>query len=99
MGKRITYVATRANPATNWYHQTAESTTNASWNQRLFFMVQNQEVSTEVTETETTLTSVVTFTDDSKFAEFTELTEEIQSDLIAYCNANGITYSVVTEDI
>ncbi len=99
MGKRITYVATRADPSTNWYHQTAESTSNASWNKRLHFMKQDNQVTTEVTETETTLTSIVTIPSDELYEEFTTLTSEIQSALIEYCTANNITYEITIEDI
>jgi predicted RNase H-related nuclease YkuK (DUF458 family) len=99
MAKRITYVATRADPATNWYHQTAESSSNSSWNQRLYYMAENHAISTNVTETATTLTSVVTCADESTYNEFTGLTQEIVSTMSAYCAANGITYEITVEDV
>ena len=99
MAKRITYVATRADPATNWYHQTAESSSNSSWNQRLYYMAENHAISTNVTETATTLTSVVTIQDNSVYDDFISLTQEVQPQVAAYCVSNNITYNVVVEDI
>lgn len=99
MGKKVTYTSTRASTSTPWYYQTESAMTNQSWNDRIQFMIDNPEIESSVTSTDTALTSIVTFANDNDYNNFVVLTQGVMNDVIAYCNANGITYEVVIEDI
>lgn len=99
MGKKVTYTSTRPDANTPWYYETPLATNNTAWNNRLQFMIDNPEINSSVSSTATTLTSVVTFTNDSDYNNFAVLTQETMGDVIAYCEDNGITYDVVVEDI
>ncbi len=99
MGKKVTFTSTRANPETPWYYETAAASNNQSWNNRLQFMLDNNDIDSSVTSTDTTLTSVVTFTNENDYNDFSSLTQTVMNDVIAYCNQNNITYNVVIEDV
>lgn len=99
MGKKITYVATRADPTTEWYHQTPAASADFDWVKRMHFMKLENGITTEVTTTSTTLTSIVTIQDNSVYDDFISLTQEVQPQVAEYCTTNNITYNVVVEDI
>lgn len=99
MGKKVTYTSTRADANTPWYYQTSLAASNADWNNRLQFMIDNPDISSSVSSTDTTLTSIVTFINDNDYNNFAVLTQSTMDDVIAYCDQNGITYTVVVEEI
>ncbi len=99
MGKKVTFTSTRANPETPWYYETEDALTNQGWNDRLQFMIDNPEIESAVTSTDTTLTSIVTFVNDNDYNNFSVLTQNIMEGVKAYCDQNNITYNVVIEDI
>ena len=99
MGKRVTYTSTRADSNTQWYFETSAAANNQAWNDRLQFIISNPGVTSSVSKTDTTLTSIVTFPDETTYTEFANLTQSVMSDVIAYCNQHNITYNVVTEDV
>jgi len=99
MGKKVTYTATRQDADTPWYYQTPLAANNTAWNNRLQFIIDNADINSSATSTDTSLTSIVTFVNDADYDNFAILTQDTMNDVIAYCNANGITYNVVVEDI
>ena len=99
MGKKVIYTSTRADSNTPWYYETSLAENNQAWNDRIQFMIDNPEITSSVSSTDTTLTSVVTFVNESDYNNFAVLTQGTMNDVIAYCDDNGITYDVVVEDI
>ncbi len=99
MAKRITLTSTKTNPYTPWYWQTTDAANNQAWQQREQFMVDHPEITNMAYATDTTMVVEIQIPDDSVYEEFVTITENIAPGVMAYCDANGITYSVVTEDV
>ena len=99
MGKRVTLTSTKTAINTPWYWQTEDAANNPAWQQREQFMHDHPEITYLPSATGTTLTVVIEIADESVYEEFIAITENIAPGVLAYCNANGITYNVVTEDI
>lgn len=99
MGKKVTYVSTKTDPSVQWYYQTAAAAGSTPWNNRLAFMVANPTITPDITVTDTNLTSIITFADDSIYEEFANLTQAIIPEVMEYCTQHNITYDITVEDI
>jgi hypothetical protein len=62
-------------------------------------MVANPTITPVIDVTDTTLTSVITFTDDAVYEEFANLTQVIIPEVMEYCTQHNITYDITVEDI
>jgi hypothetical protein len=99
MAKRITLTSSKTNPFTPWYWQTTDAANNEAWQQREQFMVEHPEITYTPFATDTTMVVEIEIADETVYQEFVAITENIAPGVLAYCDANGITYSVVTEDV
>lgn len=99
MAKRVTLTSTKTDPNTPWYFQTVDAENNPAWQQREQFFNDHPGITYTPTVTPTSLTVVIEIEDEAVYDEFIQITENIAPGVLAYCDANGISYNVVTEDI
>lgn len=99
MGKKITVTSTRTDPNTKWYWQSDDAANNPAWQQREQFLEQHPNIFFHPTMTENTLTVVIEIHDEEVYNQFIASSESVTPGVLAYCDANGISYNAVTEDI